>query len=133
MKNNNLIQTPPISHRELFEATEQGRIPKKEYTFNNLLEYYKLAFSEDTVTGNYITVVELEARRKRAIADAPELSEQQQTELFNLCSTYGVEVVLTAIDLIDTDGYPKIYMLRDTIPDAIISLEQLKRIRTYGI
>lgn len=129
----NLLVKPPECHRELFNWVDSKKSVKTEYTLEQLLQYYALTFHPGTFYGNYTTVAQLTALRKKALAEVPEMEEDEQQKLINLVNKYGLEIVLYAIDLVDSNTYPKVEVIKECIPDAELVLANLIRNRDYGV
>jgi hypothetical protein len=129
----NLLKKTPECHRELFTWVDGNKSAKTEYTLENLLDYYALAFYPATFYGSYTTTAQLELLKNKAIAEAPEWEDTEKEKLVSLVNKYGLEIVLYAIDLVDSDTYPKVEQIKECVADAELTLANLIRNRDYGV
>jgi len=127
--NENLLTRPPECHRELFD---NGKA-KDTYTLRDFLDYYAVSFYPASLYGNYTTVAYVERLRETAIAEAPQLSEEELSKLKNLIQKHSLEVVLYALDLVDCDNYPEVELIKNNISDGSNVLANLVRNRDYGV
>lgn len=125
----NLLTETPYCHRELFRWKEGNKVPKSEYTVEDLFNYYLLTYyPQFQYSGSYITVDQLKRLKDTALNSTPSWWTSVETDkLTNLCKKYGLETVLYAMDLVQTDEYPTVEVISAHIEDGSIILANLKR------
>jgi hypothetical protein len=121
----NLLTKPAECHRTLLKVDT--------FSVQDLINYYALSFARENFYGNSITSEQLEQYKERAIRAAPKWDEEDLQKLLDLVDQVGIEIVLYAIDLVDSDGYPTVKEIRTCIPDAEAALASMIRTRDFGV
>jgi hypothetical protein len=129
----NLLKKQPECHRALFEWKDGSKAAKPAFTVKDLIEYYAVSFYNGSFYGNFATVEQLEKLRQAAVKAAPEWEDYNLKQLLNTVEKYGLEVVLYAIDLVESNTYPTVSEIKSCIPDAEVILAGLIRNRDYGV
>jgi hypothetical protein len=128
----NLLKNQPQFHRELFHYVDGKRVPKEEFTIEDLWVYYNLVvYGKSNTLQSGMTVEEFERQRQRIIDGISPISPDAADFLADLVSNYGIEVDLFATDdlvQINTDSVPELKDIRSFIRDAqvYISREELR-------
>jgi hypothetical protein len=133
MKKTNLLTRPPECHRALFAWNNGIKSALKEFTVQDLLDYYALTFNSVTFYGNTLTVEQLAKLREAALKDAQEWEPKELEALLALVEKHGLEIVLYAIDLTEEQESPKVEIIKECIKDAELVLANLIRNRDYGV
>ncbi len=97
----NVLKSAPIAHRQLFVTENNVRIPKTEYTIQDVWNYYHICFlgnGDSMCASQYTTLAAIEKRKQSLLSKIPPLMPADEEILIKLCNHYGVEAILYAID-----------------------------------
>ena len=108
----NLLKNPPKYHRELFTIESNVRTAKTSYTALDMWKYYNLLFLQKGEAVRAVpTKEERQKRRDYLLSTISPLTPEVEKMFTDWCKTYGLEVVLIAIDNYmqqDTPTFPSV-------------------------